>query len=398
MNPLTSLILMFAQALAPKADRVWISDMRLEAAFVPNKLSFAFAALGLAFKFRVAALRVNRPVGIAFASVALAAVATFLVVPNLFGNDTTNATMSGNPNSSYESVQDIAEERGYSAAAQDQLPAAASPTAPDDIVADAAQTASEPAASGENLYLQPETTAQSVAATTPQAGTVAPAEAAPEPQQATTPQSDTAEIAVPDLARVSPEAETSPTNANESIAEVPALPAEPAPQEPLAQEPLAQAPLAMPTPAPAITPATEADSSVATGAASSDERSVADRLGLKPPTENGALSIDTPEEEPVAVPAPRTPDVDTNVISTLVRGGSVEIKVVADTLLTLYRDTNFSGSPRLNRYVTPGETFTANTPFSLYTDNAAAIEITADGKTLILGEESEEQFRIFSKP
>jgi hypothetical protein len=99
-----------------------------------------------------------------------------------------------------------------------------------------------------------------------------------------------------------------------------------------------------------------------------------------------------------AIPAPATPSVDTQVISTLVRGESVVIEVEADALLTMYRDTNFSGSPRINRYVTQGETFTANVPFSLYTDNAAAIKITADGKTLTLGEASEEQFRIFSKP
>jgi hypothetical protein len=382
INPLASLLFSLAHALAPKADRLWIGDMRLEAAFVPNKLSFAFAALGLAFKFRFAALKLNRPVGIAFASFAVAAVATFLVVPNLFGSDgTTNAAMSGNPTASYESVQDIAEERGYSAAAQDELPAAAQ----EDVVADAAQDTPEPP----------------VTASVP-----APTDAeetAPEPQQAAAPQSESAaevaptdtnssaaseaqaatevDIPVPDLARASPETEE-PALA-QGIAEVapPAAATLPAPAA---------------TP-PAITP--NEDSSVATGAAV--EQGVAESLGLEPPTANGTLSIVTPEAEQAktsAVPAPRTPDVDTQVISTLVRGQNVEIRVVTDALLTLYRDTNFSGSPRLNRYVTAGETFTANVPFSLYTNNAAAITITADGNSLVLGEENEEQFRIFSKP
>jgi hypothetical protein len=364
MNPLASLLLSFAHALAPKADKVWIADMRLEAAFVPNKLSFALSALGLACKFRFAALRMNRPVGLAFASVALAAVATFLVVPNLFGtNDAATAAMSSPPSASYEEVQDIAESRGYSADAQET---ALEEPVTQDAVADVVAPGTVAEAESTDL----------AQATEPQA---------PAPQTTqTSPQNSTPETVAqpatelePDLARVSPEAtpmaEPAPPPAAITPPEQPAIPA----------------------------PATTAESA-AFGEQDNDEQAVSNSSGLgsENTTANGAFSAVTPEaEEPItSVPDPRTPDVDTDVISTLVRGQSVEIKVTANALLTLYRDTNFSGSPRLNRYVTAGETFTANVPFSLYTDNASAISITADGNTLTLGGEDEEQFRIFSKP
>jgi hypothetical protein len=374
MTPLASLLLNLAYAVAPKQDKVWLNDMRLEAPFVAGKLRFAFAALGLAFKFRFTTLKLNRPMGIAFASVAVAALATILFVPRfMLQQDTTNATMSSLPTTASEAAQDIALERGYSAEAQDGLfeaPPTQAEVPPADGVLDQAQAPALPAAEPQNT----------------------------------------------DLARVSPDQEetTATTQSAEAtVAEVPP-PAAAAPVEPLAQEPLAPVPSPQAT-TPAITSATGA--SVEEGEASpdapaTDSAYLPETDAMKPDgvLESATTQGNTPTSPATqdsseaasakqpAIPAPATPSVDTQVISTLVRGESVVIEVEADALLTMYRDTNFSGSPRINRYVTQGETFTANVPFSLYTDNAAAIKITADGKTLTLGEASEEQFRIFSKP
>lgn len=385
MSPFASLLFSFAHAVAPRQDKIWIGDMRLEAAFVPNKLGFAFAALGLAFKFRFATLKLSRPAGIAFASVALAAVATFLVVPGLFGNQpTANATMSSLPGGASESAQDIAESRGYVTEAQAETP---EPTSPE---------TSAPPAGG---------TLEQQTATAPSAQeTVA---------EATAPQDANAEttLSQESLARVSPDQEAASQSTDTAVAEVPTAPAAAiTPSEPSAQEPLAAVP-----PAPAVTASPDAASSVAESDTTLTDAPT-NSANVSTPEEQGAAEAATPDgtnaaspaaETPNAkeatalakpVPPPATPAVDTQVISTLIRGESVVIDIQADALLTLYRDTNFSGSPRLNRYVTPGETFTANVPFSLYTDNAAAIQITADGKTLTLGKENEEQFRIFSKP
>jgi hypothetical protein len=85
LSPLALLLLNLAQFVAPKDDKFWIGDMRLEAPFVPHKLQFAFSALGLAFKFRWKVLK-HRPATLAFASMAVAAVATLLFVPRIFNN------------------------------------------------------------------------------------------------------------------------------------------------------------------------------------------------------------------------------------------------------------------------------------------------------------------------
>ncbi len=353
MNPLILLLLNVAHAVAPKSDKLWLNDMRLEARFVQNKLRFALAALGLACKFRFTALRLNRPVGIAFASVALAALATFLVVPRLFVEDTTTAAMSPLPNTNYESVQDLAEERGYSAAAQD--------AAEIEAETQTAQAAIEPA-------------------TTDTATTDTAQDVVAEAVEETT-----------SLARVSPQAEVPAESSDSSVAEVPAPLATITPPEPLES-----AIPASPVPPPAETSPVDAAATNST-----------DTLSQASPSEDAVLldsevSEATTEQSATAtlptLPEPATPSVDAAVISTQVKGESVNIEVVADTLLTLYRDTNFSGSPRTHRYVTAGESFVANVPFSLYTNNAAAIKVTLDGESYNLGEENEEQFRIFSKP
>lgn len=358
MNPFVSLLLNLAHALAPKNDKLWIGDMQLEAPFVPNKLRFAFAALALAFKFRFAAMK-TRPVGIAFATAALAAVASIFVIPNVFrGNDTTQAAMTPVPNASYEEVQDVAEERGYVAEAQVGTVDSASSVQ--------AQTNS----------------------TVPPAETEAPEDTVAQ-----------AVDNVEEVARVAPEAEAESSNADAAVANVPAAETlEPATPEPLAAIPAPeeiQTPVAPELATPAITPNATAETTPAT-----EEMSAGETLGLGSGTFADTTTTEATlgQDTITGIPAPATPAVDTEVISTQIKGESVTIEVVADTLLTLYRDTNFSGSPRTHGYVKSGETFTANVPFSLHTNNAAAIKITADGESYSLGEEGEEQFRIFSKP
>jgi hypothetical protein len=368
MNALASLLLNAAHAVAPKQDKLWIGDMRLEAPFVPNKLRFALAALGLAFKFRFAALKANRPVGIAFASAALAAVATLLFVPRLFGDEpATTAAMSPLPDAAYESVQDIAAERGYSAEAQVGV---APPGSVDTVVPEAG-------------ILQAQVPTGAAEATTLQEA-----------------DEEASDLAQESLTRVSPPSEDAPAESTAAETPSPVAAAEPALEEPLAQEPLA----AVPPPAAITVPETVQESnsgaSVTTplDLAVPDEETTVDSLE---PANNAAAETETAsatQAAPATLPTPATPDVDTEVISTQVKGESVAIEVQADALLTLYRNTDFSGVPRAHRYVTEGETFTANVPFSLHTDNAAAIQVTVDGERFSLGEDSEEQFRIFSKP
>ncbi len=357
MNPFISLLLTLAQALAPKADKLWLADMRLEAAFVPNKLRFALAALGLAFRFRFTSLRLNRPVGFAFGSVALAALA-ILFVPRLFSNNTALYTQ---PTPASESVQDMAEERGYSAEAQTGLPEAMGATTPAEAPIDLATQAdmAEVPAEGATDSAKATDLAQ---ATTPEAQSSQPLATAPTEQEpASVTAAESIDAPLPSLARIEP------------------------------NEPLAQEPLAIPPPAAMTVPATPQSENAVTPQSPAEEQDRAASVGLEPNPE-------TNTETAVRPPTPATPGVDTEVISTQVTGVSVLIEVQSDALLTLYRDTNFSGSPRLNRYVTRGETFTANAPFSLYTDNAAAIKITLDDESYSLGKTNEEQFRIFSKP
>jgi hypothetical protein len=346
MNPVASLLFYLAHAAAPKADKLWIGDMRLEAHFVPNQLRFALSALGLAFRFRLAALKLNRPVGIAFGSVALAALATVLVVPRLFtGGETTNAAMTQTANASYESVEDLAQERGYSAAAQDAAEVG-------EAVADEAVAMSQP----QSVQMEP-----------------APQPASPAVAETEIQTGSPAELELSD---------------SESPVEVP-LDVPATAEAPLEQEPLAQASEPQVPSQEVAIPAPTATITASTGAASEES------------DESSTTSSETAKPAPPIVaklPEPATPSVDTEVISTQVKNESVTIQVTGDALLTLYRDTNFSGSPRAHRYVIPGESFIANAPFSLYTNNAGAITVTVDGESYSLGETDEEQFRIFSEP
>jgi hypothetical protein len=385
MNPFASLLFRLAHLVAPKPDKLWIGDMRLEAPFVPNKLRFAFAALGLAFKFRWAAMRLNRPASLAFASATLAAVATLLVVPNLLREPTTDAAMSPLPNASYQEAQGIAAERGYSAEAQVGVEAGV----------DATTTSA-----GTVEPMTQATTAQSSTAQSP----AVPASPALVPSAEATILPETNQVPVEGqvqegFARISPEQDVAPaSDMATSVSE--AAMTEPSLEEATVEEPLAQAPLAAPpaaiTPEAVPTERTTAEAESSAGeSAEANEQAITDTVAI--PTDTNA-DTDPAQSVVATLPAPATPSVDTEVISTQVRNESVLIVVRADALLTLYRNTDFAGAPRAHRYVTEGDTFTANVPFSLYTDNAAAIEVTVDAESYNLGEENEEQFRIFSKP
>lgn len=357
LSPLASLLLSLAHIVAPKKDKLWIGDMRLEAAFASNKLQFALSALGLACKFRWEAIRQNRTATLAFASTALAALAVLLFVPRMFNNPpTANGSMSAP--SSYEEtsayLEDVAAQRGISADAQE-------PQAEETVVPQTSETA-------------------------PQANTT------------------TAEAVI-----------------QEAVAEVPAVPNAP--------EPLA----AVPPPA-AITPApTESAADVASAtlsqesatelstptepsvdaAASPVESSSESSIETTPPesesASNQAATPDTLSEaseddetgtqaKVAAMPTPITPSADTIVLSTQVKGDSVTLESTSEALLTLYRNSDFAGSPRIHRYLEAGETLTFGIPFSLYTDDASAITVTVDGSSFALSEDNEEQFRIFTKP
>jgi hypothetical protein len=83
MSSFIKALLNFAHAVAPHKDRLWLEDMRYEAAFIPNKFSWGLSALGLALRWRLAQMFSHGPSRLAFTSVAVAAVATLLIVPNL---------------------------------------------------------------------------------------------------------------------------------------------------------------------------------------------------------------------------------------------------------------------------------------------------------------------------
>ncbi len=82
MNVLAQTLLNLAFSIAPRQDRVWLEDMRYEAAFIENPLSWSFSALGLALRWRLAHILAT-PSQMAFASVAMAAVAAILILPNM---------------------------------------------------------------------------------------------------------------------------------------------------------------------------------------------------------------------------------------------------------------------------------------------------------------------------
>ena len=82
MNPLAQALLNLAFSIAPRQNRVWLKDMRYEAAFIDNPLSWSLSALGLALRWRLAHIMAT-PTQMAFASVAMAAVAAILILPNM---------------------------------------------------------------------------------------------------------------------------------------------------------------------------------------------------------------------------------------------------------------------------------------------------------------------------
>jgi hypothetical protein len=306
-----AVLLSAAHALAPAKDKLWIEDMRLEAAFIPGKARFALSALGLALKFRWEVLK-TRPVTLAFASVAVAAVATLLFVPRIFDNAPTNTASMSAP-SSYETAseyaQDAAESRG--------------------IIADAQMGEPNP----ENTQPAPDAVAEIPAAPT-------------SPSTAITPTPDSVDTASPPLAAV------------------------PAPAEPSA-----------------TVPATEdAITEQATLGEAGNELDAATTL---------SRVEDSAEQSP---PAPLTPLPETTVVSTPVRTSEVILAATGKTLLTIYSGSDFAGNPRVHRYLETGETLTLGIPFSLYTDNAAAITVTVGDSSFALSDKAEEQFRVFTKP
>ena len=79
------LVFKLALGVVPQASRGWIKDMRLEASYIePDgaRVRWALGALMIAFRFRLAALAINRPQVFTFASVMMVAVvAVFVIVP-----------------------------------------------------------------------------------------------------------------------------------------------------------------------------------------------------------------------------------------------------------------------------------------------------------------------------
>ena len=75
-------LLNLAFSIAPRNERVWLEDMRYEAAFIENPLSWSLSALGLALRWRLAHILAT-PSQMAFASVAMAAIAAILILPTM---------------------------------------------------------------------------------------------------------------------------------------------------------------------------------------------------------------------------------------------------------------------------------------------------------------------------
>jgi hypothetical protein len=199
----------------------------------------------------------------------------------------------------------------------------------------------------------------------------------------------------------------------------------------VAPTPNATEPLAVVPPPAAITPAPSTEATTDTASATLGQDSTATvpettepSIGANAPASSEAVETPllesetastsntpspTPDTPPqtgeaeaqtklAAIPAPLTPSAHTVVLTTQVRGDSVMLNATDEALLTIYRNSDFAGSPRIHRYLESGETLTFGIPFSLYTDDASAITVMVDGSSSPLSENSEEQFRVFTKP
>jgi hypothetical protein len=384
LSPLALLLLSLARFIAPKNDKLWIGDMRLEAAFVPDKLRFALSALGLALKFRWEAIRQNRTATLAFASTALAALAVLLFVPRMFNNPSkTNAAMSAP--SSYEGTSEYLEQaavdRGISADAQEAAPAAEAPapqtTAPtQDAVAEAPLTVQEPLANIAPTDVVPTPSGDGTVAEVP------PAPNASEPL-----------AAVPPPAAINPAPDPQSTDTASVTLNQEPMAAVPAPTEESADATLLTDSSSESSIETTSSESESGDATVAEAANSSSNQAASDTL-------SGASELDetSARTKLTVIPAPITPSTDTVVLSTQVRGDSVVLESTGEALLTLYRNSDFAGSPRIHRYLEAGETLTFGIPFSLYTNDASAITVTVDGSSFALSENDEEQFRVFTKP
>jgi hypothetical protein len=372
LSPLASLLLSLAHWVAPKDDKVWIGDMRLEAVFVPNKLEFALSALGLALRFRWGVLK-HRPATLAFASMAVAALATLLFVPRMLNNPpTANGAMNPVTNSdSYEAtseyLQDAAAERGVTADAQ--------AAQPEEAVTEAAVPQTLETAAQANATPAAEAAAGDAAAEVP---------AVPNPPEAL-------EVVPPSAAITSSEPTTAEST-TDTVATT--LSQEPTAAMPAPTEQGGDTPVAAESEAPTDTTSESSTATVGEAASSSSNQATT------PSTSSAASELDETSTHArlAPIPAPLTPSADTIVLSTQVRGDSVTLESTGTALLTIYRNSDFAGSPRIHRYLEAGETLIFGIPFSLYTDDASAITVTVDGSSFALSRDSQEQFRVFTKP
>jgi hypothetical protein len=354
LSPLAAMLLSVAHAIAPNKDKLWLEDMQLEAAFVPNKLRFAFSALKLALSFRWKTLKHNRPAALAFTSVALAALATLLFVPRLFVNQpTTNVAMTAPDTyeTTSEYLEDAAAERGITAEAQAGGPAAEAPT--QDAVAEAGPEVQEPIA-----------TVSPPAAITPAPQLEPRAEAAE-------PTDTSGEEASGDINQ-------------ESLALEPAIPDE------------ATVPIETTVPIEATAPS--ASSEPTPDAAAQADEAMSNSVATIAEAANPSNEENEAQAKQRNIPAPPTPSADTVVLSTQVRNPTVTLEAKESALLTIYSGSDFAGNPRIHRYLEPGEVLTLTIPFSLYTNNAAALSVTVDGSSFSLAETNTEQFRVFNRP
>ncbi|MGL4610901.1 MAG: hypothetical protein ACRCYY_14695 [Trueperaceae bacterium] len=335
--PFASFLLALAHVVAPHDDKIWLEDMRLEAPFVPNKLSFAFAALRLALGFRWRVLK-SRPVTLAFASATFAALAAFLFVPRLFSTaPTTSATMTPVP---YETVSET----------DKQLEQATQP---------------QQGVLAERVTEPPEDAALSAVAEAP------------------------ADIPVP--AAPTPPAARAESEASATVEE--AMPSAELPSADLLNEDLHSEELQSQE----LQRMSET-SAVGSSPSTTLETSTKIETRRKIETPSAAPAFTTLAETTDVPPAPLAPSPDNAVLSSPVRESHVTLEALETTLLTLYNDSNFSGDPGLHRFVETGEVLRFDIPFSLYTENASAIRATTDGTSFTLSEKREPQFRIFAKP
>jgi hypothetical protein len=97
MNGFINALLNFAHAIAPRDTKLWLEDMRHEAEFIPNKLSWSLSALGMALRWRLTQIFTPAPSRLAFASLAVAAIATLLIVPNLKNKTVPSSVTQSSP-------------------------------------------------------------------------------------------------------------------------------------------------------------------------------------------------------------------------------------------------------------------------------------------------------------